>query len=1229
MCLLSVPTILWPQWLLLHHQGKAKRRKKGGRQKGWKTYRSEVKEARKVLSLLQSSRGHHHDIQFHQLLCPEPSCEECNNATAEVNQLLFPEDLEDATPLASIVSGLSQSTNPTDSLACQHIPPMLSTSPLPDCPSTVIQLKSIFPSLKPVPEDLSPDSPGGLSTHQPIIRDTDNSNLSISDNSCWQAYAKNMFLPTLSCSDFQQEHGFLHLPETGLWGDSVSKHMEASSHSFLGLNVQALLERQIKKRKALQILEKEENKQGPFSKQIWSEYQQSSLGNSLQLLDVQNIIVPQTGWNIEDKPEQLHNSQALFYAKTLEENLQQKYSQLFWGLPSLHSESLVATFLVSSSSSPLETRFVLFNGICNASIIKMQHQGSPPFPHFHFLPLNVDPQHLPQIKPQTQYFTQVQPQLQPQPHFQSQLAILPSSSSSQIRDCGVSFNRSQNESDSNILDENQHLECHILQKQQESLQGLVPILQNAQDNTCPQAPNLPLVSQSSHAYVPVSILPGHFHTTNEPQGQLQLYAPSRVIPFQCHHACRNLEPLELTVPQCKLTETPLQKDRHAHLQLSELQGECSKSLGKNELCFPGRLCEGVPQNFQLREDIKRNLGYILEKSPEDSPQRISECYLVKRLRAASETKSNCACHPSHLGNKLLSVSRNGINQNKIKAILRLHLSKKSSQITEGRIPIGVCHSWMAEDNTWPPSGNSYTNKKITNSKNTMTGRVFCQITTQELSFLDPNTRQMLEAHIIRFQMNQRWGLPLKVLQSIKFYTAREGKTWPLPQFGGTSSAIHISNVVSEAEVFKPLEGNSKAFQGNKLRINSVGILEYPLPAFPYVSWEGPGVLKTSHAGMEHKLAENVQKTVCGRQTFQPLMHHIIDQGRQSETVLNNRYSPKVPRKLAGAGHEPRDETVSSHYRAKLIQGQKTMAENLKYFPISKMFSEILKAQEPCAIKSQPCDILATQELGVSQMINLNMSKEESPLTTECPSPKILNPPNSKLSNLQKQLLAELKLKLKSREQNRTQGCPTDMSLTSDSFPSLASPTLPQSISSGHMGAYEGPHVYFEDSTELKQESWVPKNVLQKCQDINLPPAAKKVRTLDSKVEEWRSEDSSVWTSKARKKSHPVEDRELEGTFLSLSQNEQFPPDSYFKKKRREFTQWINSKRKSKELETCQQKTNFMPTLAQEHDLAESATIFLDCGLPEAHELMTAIGKILEEKVANNHELQAFHLSQQK
>ena len=53
-----------------------------------------------------SPLGQHDDTTcFHQLLCPDPFCEVCNNATAEVNRLLFLEALEDAissvSPLAS------------------------------------------------------------------------------------------------------------------------------------------------------------------------------------------------------------------------------------------------------------------------------------------------------------------------------------------------------------------------------------------------------------------------------------------------------------------------------------------------------------------------------------------------------------------------------------------------------------------------------------------------------------------------------------------------------------------------------------------------------------------------------------------------------------------------------------------------------------------------------------------------------------------------------------------------------------------------------------------------------------------------------------------------------------------------------------------------------------------------------------------------------------------------
>ncbi|XP_057576605.1 spermatogenesis-associated protein 31D3-like [Hippopotamus amphibius kiboko] len=1339
---------------------RAKRRRKGGTMKGWRACQSEVEEARKVLSLLQSfvlpvscsPPGQHGDTtRFRQLLCPDSSCEVCNNATAEVNRLLFPEALEDATssvsPLASTapvtessftlspafsavspgdltpaslpepsplppsvlspnpmtplvdffapsplghslapepfpsldsefpvdysppkslafppllphdtqtadpvlppeatlslntifsldptlsqdinpLSELSQAMNPPDSFACHHAPPTPSVSPQPDCTLPVTQPKSVSILQKPVLEKSSPDSPGGLSTCVSTIRGTEHSSLSISDFSLWQAHAKNMFLPTLSTSDCQREHVSLHLPDTCLWGDSVTKHMEANSQSFFGFNIQGLLERQIKKRMAFQSLEKKEKEEGPFSKQMCSEYQWTSSGNSLQSLDVKDTTGPQTGWNGESKPEQLRICQQQLYVKTLRENFQQKYSQLFWGLPSLHSESLVATLLVSSRSSPLESRVVLFNGICNASAVKMWDQESPPLFHSHPPPLpHVHPQPLPQTKPQSQPlpFTQVQPQA----HLQSRLRILPSSSPSQIRDRGVSFHRFQNESDFNIATENQHLEWQGLQKQQEGLWGLVPVLQKSQEATCPRALNLPSLNGSSHAYVPVSILPGHFHIASELQEKLELLVPRRLIPRWCILACRNLESLTLMEPQYKLTEVPQQRGRHVHLQLSELQGQDSKNVGKPELGLPGNFYERVPTKFQLRNDMRKNLGYILEKSPEDSPQEVSECYLVQGLRAALETKTNCVCHSRHhSGSELLNVSRKDIDWNQIKTILRLHVSTKSWQISAGRIPIGVCRSWLADDNTLPPPGSSQTNMEDTNSKNTVLGKVYCQISTVELSFLDPNTQKVLEAHILRFRVTQRWGLPLKVLESIKFYMLREAKTWPLPQFDFPSSTIHISGVDSKGEVSKLLEGSSKTSQGNKVRTtNSVPMLDHPLPVISSVGKEEQGDPQTSHSDNDQKLAEDVQTIEHSTQTFQPFTQRNKDKVSQSETLLGNRCSPEVPIRQAGDGHEPRDENMSSSDRVERIRGQKTVGKNLEHSFMSSVSREIFKAKELCALKSQFCDILTTSELESSPMTNVNVNKVETTLTTQCPSPRISVPQDSKV-DLQKQPLSKLKFKSESKEHSQAEHCPTDKPLTSGSLPSKSSLTHAQGVSTRDMTAS-----HLEDSrTSIEQRQDPSKRVLWKCQDKNFPPAAKRVRPLGSKAGEYRSEDSGAGTSTGRKKSHPVEERELKDTSPSLSQNEQLPPESYFRKKMRRFFQWIDFKRKIKDQESPQQKAKFMSTFVQHQDSAESAANFVSYGPPEAQELMTAIGKILEEKLARRIESEVLELSQHK
>lgn len=55
----------------------------------------------------------------------------------------------------------------------------------------------------------------------------------------------------------------------------------------------------------------------------------------------------------------------------------------------------------------------------------------------------------------------------------------------------------------------------------------------------------------------------------------------------------------------------------------------------------------------------------------------------------------------------------------------------------------------------------------------------------------------------------------------------------------------------------------------------------------------------------------------------------------------------------------------------------------------------------------------------------------------------------------------------------------------------------------------------------------------------------------------------------------------------------------------------------------------MSTFVQHQDSVESAAIFVSYGPPEAQELMTAIGKILEEKLACRFTSEALELSQHR
>ncbi|XP_012576700.1 PREDICTED: spermatogenesis-associated protein 31D1 [Condylura cristata] len=1147
--------------------------------------------------------------------CPLPPHE-----TERVDDSLQPE-----APLClhthSIDHTLSQNTNAlpdfpqvmnsTDSYAVHLEPSTLSVSSSPEYTLSVSQSKSISILKKLVPESSSPDNPGGLSTYVPATRGPDDSSPSCSELPWCQTHDENLFLPSLSNSDIQQEHASVHFPETYLWEGSATKHLEASNLSFLGLNLQDLLERQIKKRTTLQTLEKKAEEEGLLFKKMWPEDSQTSLGNSLKSSDVQEATTPRTGWNTKGKPKQVHMCPQLLYVKTLGKNLQQKYSQLFWGLPSLHSESLVATLLVSSSGSTLDPHFVLFNGIGKVSGIQRWDQESPLLFHSHPIPLsNVHSSPMSQSK--FQFHPVTFSQIQPQAHLQSRFPILPSASLSQIRGYGMSFRTCQNESDSPITTENQHLKWHALRKHQECLWGLVSKVHKPQGPICPHPPNIPLVRHTSQACVPVSFLPGHFCMTSESQEKLDSHTPQRLIPHQCLHACRNTESLVLLEPQCKLTEKSQQKGTLAYSQRSELQIQNNTDLIKTDCSISGSFHER--EKFHVK-DIRQNLEHILGKSS----QRISEFYLMKGLGTASDKKSNCVFR-SRYGQRheLLSVS---MKDTEMKTILRLHLSRKFWQITVGRIPICVCRSWLADRSASLPSGGSHIKTKSKNLANTIVGKAYCQITTLEPYFLDSNTRQVLESHIIRFQVNQMWGLPFKVRESIKFYMLREAKTWPLPQFDFLASAACISGMTFKGEMSKSLEQSTKTFQGNNMRrTKSVPNLDQPCLAISCVGSKGKEDLKISLFDVKNDLTA-IERVKDVRKTHQFVTTSITDKAIQTETVLDNICSLDVPTRLTDDGYEPVEKNVNSSFRVEMVQNEMMVEKNSEHFSMLSVSREIYKAEELCAFQSQSGDTLTTTETGSSQEININMIKAETTLATECPSTNILGFRDDEAEDFKKQLLNELKIKLESGEQSKAQGHPSHMPLSSDNLTHKSSQTLVQSFSCGDTEASRELYAHMEDSRMNKkqlQKTRVPEQVSRRCQDKNSPDAKRVAFKEEGRFEVLTSpgsEDSGRGTSKARKKRETVENGELEDTSPFLPGNEQFSTESYLRKKIRQLFQWLDCKRRNTGRESSPQKVKFVPTFAQHQDPLQSAAVFMSYESPQAVELMTAIGKILEEKVA--------------
>ncbi|ELK26224.1 Protein FAM75D1 [Myotis davidii] len=107
-----------------------------------------------------SPLGQRHDsTHFRQLLCPDPSCEVCNDATAEMDQLLSSLALEDATLSVSPLASTAPVTEPA--VAPDHLitPPLPEPFPQPPSNLSTNPVTSLgdFPSPSPSVHSLPPE----------------------------------------------------------------------------------------------------------------------------------------------------------------------------------------------------------------------------------------------------------------------------------------------------------------------------------------------------------------------------------------------------------------------------------------------------------------------------------------------------------------------------------------------------------------------------------------------------------------------------------------------------------------------------------------------------------------------------------------------------------------------------------------------------------------------------------------------------------------------------------------------------------------------------------------------------------------------------------------------------------------------------------------------------------------------------------------------------------------
>ncbi|XP_074136364.1 uncharacterized protein LOC141550058 [Sminthopsis crassicaudata] len=435
--------------------------------------------------------------------------------------------------------------------------------------------------------------------------------------------------------------------------------------------------------------------------------------------------------------------------------------QLFWGLPSLHSESLATTYMGSSSSSwlgttiklpPGDNPLVFFNDLSYLHLPGSASQPSLPSSTQH---LTLLPPSYPTLSRSPSPFPLLSPTLSPP----SPSPSLPSSSP-HIRTFKTDPEESPIKIPTIYLPRFQALEWHLLQKQLQSLWGVPRIVQRSHEAFNPLPLQLPQIHKAACPQVHISNWPQELpFISKDVKKILETHLRRRLVQHHWGLARRVEDSIKHLAPQTIPQQDPSSPRKPKSPTFEGLKRSGKKDMASDSAADLGTISAiilGTGPVSHAEESSKSDL----EKSPSPSQQEVLQKHLLQKSVAIQQKVVPESVSRSWATARGRSVSLQPTQPSQRPPKMREIVPPASS--TEDTATQTQPQPHLQPEMEPPPRSQPQAPSP--------TEEVIYEVEPcKDIPFLNPETKKVLESHIRHMHIRLKWGLPKKVLESIYLF----------------------------------------------------------------------------------------------------------------------------------------------------------------------------------------------------------------------------------------------------------------------------------------------------------------------------------------------------------------------------------------------------------------------------------------------------------------------------